>query len=88
MKQSNLWSSAKSTSLLLLSFLLALLPLSASAQCPDNHHPHMIDLGLPSGTKWSCCNMGADTPEAYGGYFSWGETKTKTNFDWKTNKKY
>ncbi|MBQ2180960.1 MAG: hypothetical protein II400_01805, partial [Bacteroidaceae bacterium] len=18
--------------------------------CPDNHHPHMIDLGLPSGT--------------------------------------
>ena len=81
MKQSNLWSSAKSTSLLLLSFLLTLLPLSASAQCPDNHHPHMIDLGLPSGTKWSCCNMGADTPEAYGGYFSWGETKTKNCYD-------
>ena len=35
--------------------------------CPDNHHPHVIDLGLPSGTLWSCCNVGADTPEGYGG---------------------
>ena len=29
--------------------------------CPNNKHPHMIDLGLPSGTKWACCNVGADT---------------------------
>ena len=21
--------------------------------CPDDNHPHMIDLGLPSGTKWA-----------------------------------
>ena len=22
-------------------------------ECPDENHPHAIDLGLPSGTKWS-----------------------------------
>ena len=27
--------------------------------CPDANHPHMIDLGLPSGTKWACCTVGA-----------------------------
>ena len=26
-------------------------------ECPDNNHPHMIDLGLPSGTKWACSNV-------------------------------
>ena len=40
--------------------------------CPDAHHPHMIDLGLPSGTKWACCNMGAMSPETSGRYYSWG----------------
>ena len=30
--------------------------------CPDSHHPHAIDLGLPSGTKWACCNVGSTTP--------------------------
>ena len=39
--------------------------------CPDNHHPHMIDLGLPSGTKWACCNVGASAHEGYGGYYAW-----------------
>ena len=33
----------------------------------------MIDLGLPSGTKWACCNVGASKPEDYGGYYKWGE---------------
>ena len=46
-------------------------------QCPDDNHPHMIDLGLPSGTKWACCNVGASKPEDYGGYFAWGETEEK-----------
>lgn len=46
--------------------------------CPDDHHPHLIDLGLPSGTKWACCNVGASKPEDYGGYFAWGETSEKS----------
>lgn len=49
-----------------------------SHSCPDNNHPHAIDLGLPSGTKWCCCNVGASTPEGYGGYYAWGETSEKS----------
>ena len=41
--------------------------------CPDDNHPHMIDLGLPSGTKWACCNVGASKPEDYGELHAWGE---------------
>ena len=54
------------------------------SSCPDDNHPHAIDLGLPSGTKWACCNVGADKPEAYGGYYAWGETEEKSTYDWST----
>jgi hypothetical protein len=43
-----------------------------------------VDLGLPSGTLWATCNVGADTPEGYGDYFAWGETQTKTTYNWST----
>ena len=46
--------------------------------CPDENHPHSIDLGLPSGTKWACCNVGATTPEGYGNYYAWGVTSPKS----------
>ncbi len=36
-----------------------------------------VDLGLPSGTMWACCNLGAENPQDYGYYFAWGETSTK-----------
>ena len=52
--------------------------------CPDGNHPHMIDLGLPDGTKWACCNVGATSPESYGGYYAWGETEEKDDYDWST----
>ena len=52
--------------------------------CPDGNHPHAIDLGLPSGTKWCCCNVGASTPEGYGGYYAWGETSEKSVYNWET----
>lgn len=54
----------------------------AYTTCPDDHHPHLIDLGLPSGTKWACCNVGANTPEGYGNYYAWGETQTKDEYNW------
>ena len=41
--------------------------------CPDENHPHWIDMGLPSGTQWQCCNEGASKPEEYGGYYTFGE---------------
>ena len=45
-----------------------------------------VDLGLPSGILWATCNMGAATPEGFGDYFAWGETKTKTTYCWSTYK--
>lgn len=47
-----------------------------SSLCPDDNHPHMIDLGLPSGTKWACCNVEASKPEDSGGWFAWGYTSS------------
>ena len=41
-----------------------------------------VDLGLPSGTLWATCNVGATIPEEYGDYFAWGETVPKTIYDW------
>ena len=40
-----------------------------------------VDLGLPSGTLWATCNIGATTPEEYGDYFAWGETEPKESYD-------
>lgn len=48
--------------------------------------PEAIDLGLPSGTKWANMNVGASTPEDYGGYYAWGETEEKDNYSWSTYK--
>lgn len=53
-------------------------------KCPDDNHPHAIDLGLPSGTMWACCNMGAKSPTEYGGYYAWGETEEKNYYGWNT----
>ena len=36
-------------------------------------HPY-VDLGLPSGTLWATCNVGAKNPSDYGKYFQWGDT--------------
>ena len=43
-----------------------------------------VDLGLPSGTRWATCNVGASSPTAYGDYFAWGETTPKDYYDWST----
>lgn len=48
--------------------------------CPDSNHPHAIDLGMPSGKKWACCNVDADAPEEYGGYYAWGDVETKSTY--------
>ena len=45
-----------------------------------------VDLGLPSGTLWATCNVGANKPEEFGDYFAWGETEPKNNYSWETYK--
>lgn len=47
-------------------------------------HPHAVNLGLPSLTKWASCNVDASCPEDYGGYYSWGETQEKKLYERRT----
>lgn len=49
---------------------------------PTNDPHEYVDLGLPSGTLWATCNVGASSPEESGDYFAWGETQAKTTYDW------
>lgn len=60
-------------------------------QNAGSHGDHdYVDLGLPSGTLWATCNVGATRPEDYGDYFAWGETRGyksgKSDFSWSTYK--
>ena len=48
----------------------------------------LIDLGLPSGTKWASRNVGAGSPTDYGSYFAWGETTPKESYNWANYKHY
>ena len=41
-----------------------------------------VDLGLPSGIMWAKCDLGASSPEIYGDEYSWGETWTKTTYEY------
>ncbi len=47
-----------------------------------------VYLGLPSGTLWATTNVGADTPEAYGDYFAWGEIQPQASneYSWSSYK--
>lgn len=47
-----------------------------------------VDFGLPSGTLWAKCNVGAEKETDYGFYFQWGDIKNKSNAEcsWKTYK--
>lgn len=67
---------------------------SSTTPEPDPGNHEWVDLGLPSGTLWATCNVGASSPEEYGDYFAWGETTSKdvynmdTYFDSDYNKYY
>ena len=39
-----------------------------------------VDLGLPSGTLWATCNLGADEPYLPGTYYAWGELEEKEEY--------
>ena len=49
----------------------------------ENGHEY-VDLGLS--VKWATCNIGSTTPEGYGDYYAWGETTTKSTYNWSTYK--
>lgn len=39
-----------------------------------------VDLGLPSGTRWATCNVGATKPSQPGKLYAWGEIQTKSTY--------
>lgn len=47
-----------------------------------------VDLGLPSGTLWATCNVGAAAPQDYGYYYAWGEVEPQANkeYSWVSYK--
>lgn len=47
---------------------------------PETYNREYVDLGLPSGTLWAKCNVGAANPEDAGLLYAWGETETKDSF--------
>lgn len=65
---------------IILTIVLSLPTQIAFSQCPDNNHPHYIDLGLPSGKGWACCNVCATSPEDFGGFFAYGEYWEKASY--------
>ncbi len=79
----------------LFSMLLCGAMLVAFSACEQNNEVNgegggsheYVDLGLPSGTLWATCNVGATAPEQSGDYFAWGETERKSYYGWD-NLKY
>ena len=75
---------------------VALLSASVFVACKDDNNnenslgipekvnvaDNAVDLGLTSGTKWAKMNIGATNPWDFGDYFAWGETTTKSTYDW------
>ena len=56
--------------------ILAVMLMSLTANAQHEY----VDLGLPSGTLWATCNVGANSPEEEGDEFAWGETTTKNSY--------
>ena len=57
-------------------------PVSAYVFPDVNPQQDAVDLGLPSGTLWATCNVGASSPEESGDAFAWGETEPVGEYDW------
>lgn len=76
-------------------FLLAVaLPCLFLTACVDQYEEYSdiepprfvrpVDLGLS--VKWANMNVGATSPEGFGGYYAWGETGQKSEYNWMNYK--
>lgn len=55
-----------------------------STEEDDENLPY-VDLGLS--VKWAKCNLGASSPDGEGSFYSWSETKIKSEY-WRENYSY
>ena len=58
--------------------LIATLAISAQV---EEFQMEYVDLGLPSGTLWATCNVGAKSPEQIGTFYAWGEIEPKDDYE-------
>ena len=57
------------------------LPILYSRHWKSYYYGHQfVDLG--DGKKWAVANIGAENPWDYGNHYAWGETQTKTTYNW------
>lgn len=68
----------------------ATLPVSVSTAPPTTIHGHeYVDMGevtiggVTKHLKWATCNMGAEHPWDYGGYYAWGAILPQTRYDFE-----
>ena len=59
---------------------------SAAGKTKEVDGHEAVDLGLS--VKWATCNVGAYSPEQYGGFYSWGEVNTKGEYTSATTNGY
>ncbi len=66
----------KSNRILLYLMVATIIGLTGLALCNKwfKSHPQAVDLGLPTGTLWSSCNLGASNKYEHGLFYKWGET--------------
>ena len=65
--------------------LISIINENSNSQVNSNGHQY-VDLGLPSGTLWATCNVGALAPEELGNLYAWGETESKETYSWNNYK--
>lgn len=63
--------------------ILFSLALIAALACGCSKAPEAVQL-WEGGPYWATTNVGAETSEAYGECFSWGEVSTKDVYNWDT----
>lgn len=54
----------------------------------DYTEPALVDLDLPSGTKWASFNLGSTEPLTAGYYYAWGEVRPTESFENDYSSKY
>ena len=68
-----------------ITYLISMIYSGSNNNKESNGHQY-VDLGLPSGTLWATCNVGANKPEEPGDLYAWGEIETKDVYSWETYK--
>ena len=72
------------TTIIIVNDMVTLMANTITVTVTDSPEPiydgSYVDMGLPSGTLWATCNIGASKPIEFGWYVAWGETAEKDHY--------